>query len=59
MLGSLRLPLNAFAIEIVTRLGIAPNQLNLNGWQIIMALQVLWRKVFEGNCPISLGYFIL
>ena len=59
MLGGLRLPLNALANEIVTRLGIAPNQLNPNGWQIIMAMQVLWRKVFEGNCPLSSSYFIL
>ena len=59
MLGGLRLPLNAFSNEIVTMLGIVPNQHNPNGWQIIMALQVLWRKVFEGNFPFSLGYFIL
>ena len=32
MLGGLRLPLNAFAREILTRLGIAPTQLNPNGW---------------------------
>ena len=32
MLGGLRLPLNAFAREILTRLGIAPNQLNSHGW---------------------------
>ena len=48
MLGGLTLPLNAFAREILTRLGIAPNELNPNGWQIIMAMQVLWREFFEG-----------
>ena len=32
MLGGLRLPLNAFAREILTRYGIGPNQLNPNGW---------------------------
>ena len=48
MLGGLTLPLNAFAREILTRLGIAPNELNPNGWRIIMAMQVLWREFFEG-----------
>ena len=48
MLGGLTLPLNAFAREILTRLGIAPNELNPNGWQIIVAMQVLWREFFEG-----------
>ena len=48
MLGGLTLPLNAFAREIWTRLGIAPNELNPNGWRIIVAMQVLWREFFEG-----------
>ena len=48
MLGGLTLPLNAFAREILTRLGIAPNELNPNGWRIIMAMQVLCREFFEG-----------
>ena len=48
MLGGLTLPLNAFAREILTRLGIAPNELNPNGWQFIVAMQVLWREFFEG-----------
>ena len=37
MLGGLRLPLNAFVREILTRLGIAPNQLNPNDLRIIVA----------------------
>ena len=48
MLGGLTLPLNAFAREILTRLGIGPNELNPNGWRIIVAMQVLWREFFEG-----------
>ena len=32
LLGGLTFPLNALAKEILTRLGIAPNQLNPNGW---------------------------
>ena len=41
LLRGLRLPLNAFARELLYRLGIGPNQLNPNGWMIIMAMQVL------------------
>jgi len=40
-LGSLRLPLNASTRELLFRLGVAPNQLNPNGWRIITAVQVL------------------
>ena len=58
MLGGHRLPLNAFAREILNRLGNSPNQLNPNGWQIIMAMQVLWREVFEGNCPLTMDEFL-
>lgn len=58
MLGGLRLPLNAFARETLTRLGIAPNQFNLNGWRIIVAMQVLWREVFEGNGPYTVDEFL-
>jgi len=58
MLNVLRLPLNAFAREILTRLNIAPNQLNPNGWRIIVAMQVSWREVFEGNCPLSVDEFL-
>ena len=41
LLGGLRLPLNAFARELLHGLGIRPNQLNSNGWRIIVAMQVL------------------
>ena len=58
MLGGLRLPFNAFAREIFSRLGVAPNQLNPNGWRIIVAMQVLWREFFERNCPFIVNEFL-
>ena len=54
LLGGLRLPCNAFAREILHRLVIAPNQLNPNGWRLNVAMQVLWREVFEGKCPFTM-----
>jgi len=36
LLGGFRLPLNAFAGEILNRLGIGINQLNPNAWRLII-----------------------
>ena len=58
LLGGLRLPLNAFARELLHRLGIGPNQLNPNAWRIIVSMQVLWREVFDGNCPLTMDEFL-
>ena len=52
LLGGLRLPLNAFAREILHRLGIGINQLNPNAWRLIISMQILWRGVFDGNHPL-------
>ena len=47
LLGGLRLPLNAFAWEILHRPGISINQFNPNAWRLIISMQVLWRKFFD------------
>lgn len=58
MLGGLRPPLNAFAGELFHRLGIGPNQLNPDALRIIVSMQVLWRKVFDGNRPLIVDEFL-
>ncbi|KAL4595509.1 hypothetical protein ACB092_12G096700 [Castanea dentata] len=58
LLGGLRLPLNAFARELLTWLGIGLCQLNPNAWRLIVSMQVLWREVFEGDCPLTVDEFL-
>ena len=57
-LGGLRLPLNNFARELLTRLGFGVCQFNPNAWMLIISMQVLWREVFEGNCLITVDEFL-
>ena len=57
-LGGLRLPLNAFAIELLTRLGLGVCQLNPNTWRLIISMQVLWREVFEEDHPLTVVEFL-
>ena len=53
LLGGLKLPLNAFARELLTRLGLGVCQFNLNAWRLVVSMQVLWREVFEGDRPLT------
>ena len=41
LLGGLRLPLNAFARELLTRLGLGVCQFNHNAWRLVISMQIL------------------
>jgi len=58
LLGGIRLPFNAFAREILFRLGLGNNQLNPNAWRLIVSMQVLWREVFDENYPLTMDEFL-
>ena len=58
LLGGLRLPLNAFAREILTKLGLSVYQFNPNAWRLVVSIQVLWREVFEGDRPLTVDEFL-
>ena len=57
-MGGLRLPLNSFARELLSRLGLGICQFNPNAWRLIVSMQVLWREVFEGNRPLTVDEFL-
>ena len=57
-MGGLRLPLNSFARELLTRLGLGVCKFNLNAWRLVVSMQVLWREVFEGNRPLIVDEFL-
>ena len=58
LLGGLRLPLNTFARELLTKLGLGVCQFNSNAWRFVISMQVLWREVFEGDRPLAMDKFL-
>ena len=50
--------MNAFARELLTRLGLGVCQLNPNAWRLIVSMQVLWMEVFDGDRPITVDEFL-
>ena len=57
-LGGFRLPLNAFARELLVRLGLGICQFNPNAWRLIIFMQILWREVFGGDSPLTMDKFL-
>ena len=52
------MPLNAFAKELLSRLGLGVCQFNPNASRLVVSMQVLWREVFEGNRPLTVDEFL-
>jgi len=58
LLEGLRLSLNTFAREILSRLGLGINQLNSNAWRLIVSMQILWKEEFDGYRPLTVDEFL-
>ena len=56
--GGLRFPLNAFARELLVRLGLGVRQFNPNAWRLVISMQILWRDVFGGDLPLTVDEFL-
>ena len=52
------MPLNAFARELLTRLGLGICQFNPNAWRLVVSMQVLWREVFERDRSLIVDEFL-
>ena len=57
-LGGFRLPLNAFARELLVRLGLGICQFNPNVWRLVISMQVLWNEVYEKDRPLTMDEFL-
>ena len=57
-LGGLRFPLNAFARELLVKLGLDVCQFNPNAWRLVISMQILWREVFGGDRPLTVDEFL-
>ena len=57
-LGGLRFPLNAFARELLVRLGLGIYQFNPSTWRLVISMQILWKEVFGGNRPLTVDEFL-
>ena len=57
-LGGFKLPLNAFARELLVRLGLGICQFNPNAWRLIISMQILWMEVFGGDHPLTVDEFL-
>ena len=57
-LGGLRFPLNAFARELLVKLGLGVCQFNPNAWRLVISMQILWKEVFGGDRPLTVDEFL-
>ena len=57
-LGGLRFPINAFARELLVRLGLGVCQINPNAWRLVISMQIFWKEVFSRDCPLTVVEFL-
>ena len=57
-LGGLRFPINAFARELLVRLGLGVCQINPNAWRLVISMQIFWKEVFSRDRPLTVVEFL-
>ena len=57
-LRGFRLPVNAFARELLVWLGLGICQFNPNAWRLVISMQVLWNEVFGRDRPLTVDEFL-
>ena len=50
--------MNAFARELLVRLGLGVCQFNPNVWRLIVSMQILWKEVFRGDRLLTVDEFL-
>uniref|UniRef100_A0A2N9ECL5 Transposase (putative) gypsy type domain-containing protein n=1 Tax=Fagus sylvatica TaxID=28930 RepID=A0A2N9ECL5_FAGSY len=56
--AGLRFPMQPFVRELLDFLGLAPGQVNPNGWRTIIACMVMWRVCSNGSEDLSVDEFL-
>ena len=52
------MPLNAFARELLLRIGLGKCQFNPNVYRLVISMQILWREVFGEDHPLTVDEFL-
>ena len=52
------MPLNAFARELLVRLGLEVRQFNPNLWRLIVSMQILWKEVLGRDRSLIMDEFL-
>uniref|UniRef100_A0A2N9H2L5 Transposase (putative) gypsy type domain-containing protein n=1 Tax=Fagus sylvatica TaxID=28930 RepID=A0A2N9H2L5_FAGSY len=56
--AGLRFPMQPFVRELLDFLGLAPGQVNPNGWRIIVSCMVMWRVSSNGSEDLTVDEFL-
>ena len=50
--------MNAFARELLVRLGLGICQFNPNAWRLVISMQIFWSEVFWSDRPLTVDEFL-
>ena len=53
----LRLPLTELHRQLANYMGLFVNQIAPNAWKIFIGVEVIWGRLSDGNCQLTLNEF--